>query len=158
MKPGYSYTLLSLPKPPRRVWLMVSSLSELEVLVRAIGLSYRRRENNLLLEYDDKRFGRIGLVITLIPETRSVRIAAPLDVEPLDEALSWFLRTNFESYGYKYTIDYEGFITVVYDLPARCVNTVSELRDAVLEVIEGARRVLERTETGDTREEEREAR
>ncbi len=126
---------------------MVSSLSELEVLVKALGLPYRRERDAILVEYEDKKYGRIGLVIMLVREADVVRVAAPLDVEPLDEALSWFLRSNFENYSYKYTIDYDGFITVVYDLPRTCVNTVSSLREAVLEVVEGAKRVLERTET-----------
>ena len=126
---------------------MVTGFSELEILVKALGLPYTRKENNLLLEYYDEKHGKIGLVVSYIAETNTIRIAAPLDVEPLEEALSWFLRTNFENYSYKYTIDYEGFITVVYDLPKKCVNSVADLKEAILEVVDGARKVLERTET-----------
>ena len=126
---------------------MVTSFSELEVLVRALGLPYQKREQNLLLEYRDEKYGRIGLVVSYLHEANTIRFAAPLDVEPLEQALQWFLRSSFESYSYKYTVDYEGFITVVYDLPRKCVNTVADVREAILEVLEGARKVLERTET-----------
>ncbi|KSW11448.1 hypothetical protein CF15_00910 [Pyrodictium occultum] len=55
------------------------------------------------------------------------------------------LEENFTSTTYKYALDYEGFITVVYDLPGDYVDNARKLREAILYVVEGARRVLERT-------------
>jgi len=122
------------------------SIDELEVLVRALGLPYQKRENAILTSYKTETGEEIGIVISLEQETESVRVAAPLDVEPLPQALSWFLEENFTSTTYKYTIDTEGFITVVYDLPAKCIRTARDLREAIVEVIEGAKKVLERVE------------
>ena len=119
-------------------------LDELEVLVRALGLVYARRGDAILVEIEEEG-RRIGIAITYDSISDTVRIAAPLDVEPLKEALEWFLEENFKSTTYKYSIDYEGFVAVIYDLPRRCVRTARDLREAILHVVEGAKRVLERT-------------
>ena len=119
-------------------------LDELEVLVRALGLVYARSGDTILVEIEEEG-RRIGIAITYDNISDTVRIAAPLDVEPLKEALEWFLEENFKSTTYKYSIDYEGFVAVVYDLPRRCVRTARDLREAILHVVEGAKRVLERT-------------
>ncbi len=124
----------------------MSRIDELEVLVRALGLPYTRREGNLIVSIEDRRYGTINVVVMYDEESDTVRIASPLDVEPYTEALQWFLSENFTSTTYKYALDYEGFIAVVYDMPSRCVRTARDLREAVFEVVEGARRVLERVE------------
>ncbi|MET1102033.1 MAG: hypothetical protein ABWW69_06135, partial [Pyrodictiaceae archaeon] len=124
---------------------MVSRLEDIEVFLRSLGLDYERRENALLVQYPDEKYGRLGVVIMIFEEAGILRVSVPLDVEPLEEALSWFLQMNFESPSFKYSIDYEGFITVVYDLPMDCISKARDLRDAILYVIDGARKVLERT-------------
>ncbi len=118
-------------------------LDELEVLVRALGLVYVRQRDAILVEVEEEG-RRIGIAITYDEVSDAVRIAAPLDVEPLPEALGWYLEENFRSTTYKYTIDYEGFVTVVYDLPRRCIRTARDLREALVQVVAGAKRVLER--------------
>ena len=118
-------------------------LDELEVLVRALGLVYARQRDAILVEVEEGG-RRIGIAITYDEISDTVRVAAPLDVEPLPGALSWFLEESFKSTTYKYTIDYDGFVAVVYDLPRRCVRTARDLREAILHVVEGAKRVLER--------------
>ncbi len=120
-------------------------LDELEVLVRALGLVYARQRDAILVEVEEGG-ERIGIAITYDEISDTVRVAAPLDVEPLPEALSWFLEESFKSTTYKYTIDYEGFVAVVYDLPRRCIRTARDLREAILHVVQGAKRVLERVE------------
>lgn len=122
-------------------------LDELEVLVRALGLVYARQRDAILVEVEEGG-ERIGIAITYDEISDTVRVAAPLDVEPLPEALSWFLEESFKSTTYKYTIDYEGFVAVVYDLPRRCLRTARDLREAILHVVQGAKRVLERVERG----------
>ncbi len=124
----------------------MSKIDEIEVMVRALGIPYSRREGNLILTVEEPGYGRIGVVISYDEESDMVRIAVPLDVEPYQEALQWFLAENFTSTSYKYAIDYDGFIAVVYDLPSRCIRSARDIREAVLEVLEGAKRVLERTE------------
>jgi len=125
---------------------MVSDLSELEAMIRAMGLSYRRIEGSLVAEYEDPRHGRLGIVFSLEQDTKTLRIAIPLDVEPYKEALSEILRENFTSTTYKYALDYEGFLTVVYDVPANCIDNALQLRELVLYALDGARRILERVE------------
>ena len=93
-------------------------------------------------------------------DTGVLRVAAPLDVEPTREGLRILLEENFTSATYKYALDYEGFITVVYDLPGEYVDNARKLREAILYVVDGARRVLERTrveEETESREEEEES-
>ncbi len=124
-------------------------LDEIEVLVRALGFLYERRENAILLEVEEEG-KKVGIAITYDEVSGTVRVAAPLDVEPLPEALSWYLEENFTSTTYKYTIDTEGFVTVVYDLPRKCLRTARELREAITHVVTGALRVLERVETSST--------
>lgn len=124
---------------------MVRSMSDLEVYVRALGLSYSRVEGSLVLEYTAREGERIGVVVSYEGDTGVVRVAAPLDVEPTREGLRVLLEENFTSTTYKYALDYEGFITVVYDLPGDYVDNARKLREAILYVVEGARRVLERT-------------
>jgi hypothetical protein len=124
----------------------VNNLSDLESMIRALGLTYRRVEGSLVAEYEDKRFGRLGLVFSFDQDTKTVRIAIPLDVEPYEEALGQLLRENFTSTTYKYALDYDGFITVVYDVPADCIDNALQLRELVLYALDGARRILERTE------------
>jgi len=123
-------------------------LDEIEVLVRALGLLYERRGDAILVEVEEEG-RRVGIAITYDEVSDSIRVAAPLDVEPLPQALSWYLEENFSSTTYKYTIDTEGFVTVVYDLPRRCVRTARDLREAIMHVVTGALRVLERVEPGE---------
>jgi hypothetical protein len=125
---------------------MVSDLSELEAMIRALGLSYRRVEGALVAEYEDPRHGRLGIVFSLEQDTKTLRIAIPLDVEPYREALPEILRENFTSTTYKYALDYEGFLTVVYDVPSTCIDNALQLRELVLYALDGARRILERVE------------
>ena len=124
----------------------MSKLDELEMLIRAIGLNYRKHGDSILVEYVDRKYGNIGIVVQYDEASDTVRIAAPLDVEPYEEALRLLLEENFSSQTYKYAIDYEGFITIVYDLPRKCIRTARDLREAIIEVIEGAKKVLERSE------------
>ncbi len=124
---------------------MVSTLSELANLLRLLRLEYRRMGESLVASYEDEKHGSIGLVFSLERDTNTLRVAVPLDVEPTEQGLRILLEENFTSTTYKYAIDYEGFIAVVYDVPAGCVNDVRSLREIVLHVVEGARRVLERT-------------
>ncbi len=126
----------------------MSKLADLEVMVRALGLPYQKKDGNILLSVKDKKYGEIGVVVSYDENTNSVRITAPLDVEPYHEALSWFLSENFTNTTYKYAIDYDGFVAVVYDLPANCIKSARDLREAIVEVVEGAKKVLERTEAG----------
>ena len=111
---------------------MVSDLSELESMIRALGLAYRRMEGMLVAEYEDPRHGRLGIVFSVEQDTKTLRIAIPLDVEPYQEALGSILRENFTSTTYKYALDYDGFLTVVYDVPAECVDNALQLRELVL--------------------------
>ncbi|KSW11447.1 hypothetical protein CF15_00905 [Pyrodictium occultum] len=64
---------------------MVRSMSDLEVYVRALGLSYSRVEGSLVLEYTAREGERIGVVVSYEGDTGVVRVAAPLDVEPTRE-------------------------------------------------------------------------
>ncbi len=125
---------------------MVSDLSELESMIRALGLAYRRMEGMLVAEYEDPRHGRLGIVFSVEQDTKTLRIAIPLDVEPYQEALGSILRENFTSTTYKYALDYDGFLTVVYDVPAECVDNALQLRELVLYALDGARRILSRVE------------
>jgi len=125
---------------------MVSDLSELEAMIRALGLTYRKVEGALVAEYEDAKHGRLGIVFSVERETETLRIAIPLDVEPYEEALREVLRENFTSTTYKYALDYDGFLTVVYDVPANCIDNALQLRELVLYALDGARRVLERVE------------
>ncbi len=125
---------------------MVSDLSELESMIRALGLTYRRMEGMLLAEYEDPKHGKLGVVFSVEQDTKTLRIAIPLDVEPYQEALGNILRENFTSTTYKYALDYDGFLTVVYDVPAECVDNALQLRELVLYALDGARRILSRVE------------
>ena len=125
---------------------MVSDLSELESMIRALGLTYRRMEGMLVAEYEDPKHGRLGIVFSIEQDTKTLRIAIPLDVEPYREALGSILRENFTSTTYKYALDYDGFLTVVYDVPAECVDNALQLRELVLYALDGARRILSRVE------------
>ncbi|AEM39248.1 hypothetical protein Pyrfu_1390 [Pyrolobus fumarii 1A] len=127
-------------------------LDELEVLVRALGLVYARQRDAILVEIEEDG-ERIGIAITYDEVSDTVRVAAPLDVEPLPEALSWYLEENFKSTTYKYALDYDGFVTVVYDLPRRYIRTARDLREAIVSVVSGAKRVLERVERREETEE-----
>ncbi|ABM80438.1 hypothetical protein [Hyperthermus butylicus] len=124
---------------------MVSDLSELETMVRLLRLPYRRMGDSVVASFSDEKYGEIGLVYTLDRDTGSLRVAAPLDVEPTSEGLRVILEENFTSTTYKYALDYEGFITVVYDVQADCVRDVRKLREITLYVVEGAKRILERS-------------
>ncbi len=124
----------------------MSQIDEVEVLVRALGLPFRRQEGSLILSYQDPKHGEIGVVISYEESSDTLRIVVPLDVEPYPEALRLLLEENFSSTTYKYALDYEGFIAVVYDLPRRCVKTARDLREAIVEAVAGARRILERSE------------
>ena len=124
----------------------MARIEELEVLVRALGLPYTRREGSLIVSVEDAKHGTLNVVVMYDEESDTVRLASPLDVEPYREALQWFLSENFTSTTYKYALDYDGFVAVVYDLPSKCVRTAKDLREAILEVVEGAKRVLERVE------------
>jgi hypothetical protein len=132
----------------------VSRIDELEVMVRALGLPYSKREGALLITMQVEGYGEVGVVVSYDEESDRVRIAVPLDVEPYHEALTWFLSENFTSTTYKYAIDYDGFVAVVYDVPSRCVRSARDLREAILEVVEGAKRVLERVEEEEKEEKE----
>ena len=127
---------------------MVSSLEGLEAFLRVLGLNYVRKGSSLLVEYEHPRLGRIGVVAELDQASSTVRLAAPTNVEPFQEALSWFLEENFTSLGYKYALDLEGFIVVVYDLPATCIVNARALREALVEVVKGYERLMERVEEG----------
>ena len=127
------------------VHVMVSSISDVEVYVRALGLPYRRVHGNIVVEYKDRRGETIGLAIIYDRDTGMLRVTAPLDVEPTREGLRILLEENFTSMTYKYALDYEGFITVVYDLPGEYVDNARRLKEAILYVIDGVRRILERT-------------
>lgn len=124
---------------------MVTSLDGLEAFIRVIGLPYVRRGDTLLAEYEDPRAGRIGIVVTLEQEGY-VRVAVPTDVEPTEEGLRWLLSENFLNAGYKYALDYDGFIVVLYEAPAGCVENAGRLREAIAAVVEGYRRLMERVE------------
>ncbi len=127
---------------------MVSSLEGLEAFLRVLGLNYARKGGSLLVEYEHPRLGRIGIVVELDQAASTVRLAAPTDVEPFQEALGWFLEENFSSPSYKYAMDLEGFIVVVYDLPAACIENARALREALVEVVKGYERLMERVEEG----------
>lgn len=127
---------------------MVSSLEGLEAFLRVLGLRYTRRGGSLLVEYEHPSLGRVGIVVELDQASSTVRLAAPTDVEPFQEALGWFLEENFSSQSYKYAMDLEGFIVVVYDLPASCVESARVLREALIEVVKGYERLMERVEEG----------
>jgi hypothetical protein len=139
---------------------MVSDISDVEVYVRALGLPYSRAHGSIVVEHRDRRGEPIGIAIMYDRDTGVLRVAAPLDVEPTREGLRILLEENFTSTTYKYALDYEGFITVVYDLPGEYVDNARKLREAILYVVDGARRVLERTrveEETESREEEEES-
>lgn len=125
---------------------MVDSIESLESLVRVIGLPYARKGDTLLLEYEHKELGRVGLVIQYDGPTGSIRVSIPTDIEPTSEGLDWLLRSNFSSLGYKYAIDYEGFIAVLQDYPRECIRDARSLKEALLNIVEGYRRLLEHVE------------
>ncbi len=123
---------------------MVKNLSELEALIRTLGRSYTKYENSILtkVKIADEE---IGIVLTLNNETGTLRIAIPLDIEPLEKALAILLHENFISTMYKIGIDYEGYLVVLNDLPSRCINTVKDLKEVLLNTIEGAKSLLKRS-------------
>ena len=123
---------------------MVSGVEGLEAFLRVIGLSYVRRENSLVAEYRHPRLGSVGIVVSFEQDTGTVRVAVPTDVEPTREGLLWLLQENFSSTSYKYAVDYEGFITIVYDVPSACVDNARRLRELITETIHGYERLMER--------------
>ncbi len=125
---------------------MVSSMDGLEALVRVLGLEYVKEAGSILVSYETGA-GRTGIVLS-IDEAGWLRIAIPTDVEPTVEGLRWLLAENFSNTGYKYSLDYDGFITVVVDVPARCVGNARELRELMLYAVEGYRRLMERVSEG----------
>ncbi|MET1128782.1 MAG: hypothetical protein ABWW70_05650 [Thermoproteota archaeon] len=125
---------------------MVSSLYELENMLKAAGVEYRRVGEGLLVEYDDAEYGKIGMSISVLEEEAVVRIAVPTDAEPTKSGLRTLMHENFVSARYKYALDYEGFIAVVVDVPSSCIRSARELKEAMASALEGARRLLERVE------------
>jgi len=123
---------------------MVSDLGGLEALVRALGLRVRRLEDSLLVEAEARGLGTVGIVVTYDVNTGFVRVAVPTDVEPTEEGLRWLLGENFRVTSYKYGIDYEGFIVVIVDVPGEAVENARILRRLITEVLEGARRLMEK--------------
>ncbi|NOZ88776.1 MAG: hypothetical protein GXO15_02500 [Crenarchaeota archaeon] len=124
---------------------MVSTLEGLEALLRVIGLPYAKRGDSLIAEYEAAG-EKMGIVITLDQVSGVVRAVAPTDVEPTEEGLRWLLSENFSSTGYHYALDYEGFIAVVSEQPARCVENARHLREMLASLVEGYRKLMERVE------------
>jgi len=125
---------------------LVKSISDLEALIRALGSSYTKRENNILTRIAIAKGEEIGVVLTLDNKANVLRVAIPLDVEPFEKALNVLLHENFVSTTYKIGIDYEGYLVIINDLPSRCINTVKDLKEVLLNTIEGARSILKRSE------------
>jgi len=119
-------------------------VEDYESMLRAMGIRCRRLGDSLVFHVEDRELGEVGLALTVFPEAGVVRVAAPLDVEPTEEGLPWYLEENFSSPTYKYALDPEGFVTVVYDAPAEWLRTARELREAILYVVEGVRRLMRR--------------
>ncbi len=120
------------------------SLEDYEAMLRAMGLRCRRLGDSLVFQVRDRELGEVGLALTLYPEAGVLRVAAPLDVEPTEEGLPWYLEENFSSPTYKYALDPDGFVAVVYDVPSDWASSVRELRSVILYVVEGVRRLMRR--------------
>ncbi|RUM46804.1 MAG: hypothetical protein DSY37_04405 [Hyperthermus sp.] len=115
----------------------MSLIDYLEEHLRSIGLKVERRGDVLFVRYKRKGWGRIGIAILYDHESDMVRVAVPTDYEPTREGLAWLLQANFSHIGYKYGVDYDGYIMVAVDLPADCARERDMLRKALMDVIEG---------------------
>jgi hypothetical protein len=127
---------------------LVSGLEGLEAFLRVLGLPYVKRGDMFLAEYEDRRLGRVGIVIGYDRDTGFVRVAVPTDVEPTEGGLWWLLRENFTVTTYKYGLDYDSFITVIVDVSGEAVASARDLRRLMAEAVEGYRRLMERVEEG----------
>jgi hypothetical protein len=123
---------------------MVNSIEGLEAFIRVIGLAYTKRGDVLIVEYEHKEMGKIGLVIQYEGSTKTVRVSIPTDIEPTTEGTTWLLHENFSNSNYKYAIDYDGFIVVLQDYPSDCIGNARSLKEAILNVVEGYKRLMER--------------
>ncbi len=126
---------------------MVNSIEGLEAFVRIMGLTYAKRGDVLIVEYEHQEIGKIGLVVQYDSSTKTVRVSIPTDIEPTTEGTTWLLHENFSNFNYKYAIDYDGFIVVLQDNPGVCIGNARNLKETILNVIEGYKRLIERVKT-----------
>ncbi len=99
-------------------------LLKIQSWLRKEGIPTKLSGNTLLAEHAEDDM-RIPIVVEGEIETGMLRVAVPTDLRVQGEGtLGKILVDNFMRWGPKVCIDTEGFITVVFDVPIGCVESL----------------------------------
>lgn len=94
----------------------LSFLQSLESFYLSKGCATKLSGRTLMVKCEEP------MVIELTPDSSYVRVAVLTDVELGPEDVWRIARSNFFSYGYKAAIDSEGYLTIITEVPYKCVK------------------------------------